>query len=122
MDVVVIVSDSEGVTHFADSTVELTAQPFAPPAVPFEVSAPFPASHGVFFCIPAGWHGDWHPSPAHQYFVQTTGLLEVTVGDGEVRILAPGAVVLLEDLTGRGHLTRVLGDDDVSGVFVQFPT
>jgi hypothetical protein len=39
-----------------------------------------------------------------------------------VRILAPGAVVLLEDLTGRGHLTRVLGDDDVSGVFVQFPT
>lgn len=122
MDVVVIVSDSEGVTHFADSTVELTAQPFAPPAVPFEVSAPFPASHGVFFCIPAGWHGDWHPSPAHQYFVQTTGLLEVTVGDGEVRVLAPGTVVLLEDLTGRGHLTRVLGDDDVSGVFVQFPT
>ena len=45
----------------------------------------------------------------------------LTVGDGEVRILRPGAVVLLEDLTGRGHRTRVVGDEDVCGGFVQLP-
>ena len=117
--VTVIESDADGVTHFRDVTIDLVDQPFAPPAPPLAVSAAIPAAAGVFFRMPAGWFGDWHPAPLHQYYVQTTGTLEVTVGDGEVRILRPGAVVLLEDLDGRGHRTRVVGDEDVCGVFVQ---
>ena len=119
--VTVIVTDADGVSHFRDRTVDLVDQAFAPPAPPLAVSAPVPARAGVFFRMPVGWFGDWHPAPVHQYFVQTTGTLEVTVGDGEVRVLRPGAVVLLEDLTGRGHRTRVVGDEDVCGVFVQLP-
>jgi hypothetical protein len=47
--------------------------------------------------------------------------LEVQVSDGEVRRLSAGAVVYLEDTEGKGHTTRVVGDEAVSGVFVQLP-
>ena len=36
--------------------------------------------------------------------------MEVTVGDGSVRVLNPGDVLLAEDLTGQGHEIRGLGD------------
>ena len=31
------------------------------------------------------------------------------------------SVALLEDVTGKGHTTRVIGDTDVYGMFVQLP-
>jgi quercetin dioxygenase-like cupin family protein len=113
--------DAAGASHFADGTIDLVAQAFAPPAAPLEVSAPVPAASGVFFRMPAGWFGDWHPTPRLQYFVQTTGELEVQVSDGEVRRFHPGDVVYVADTHGTGHTTRVIGDVDVCGVFVQLP-
>ena len=41
--------------------------------------------------------------------------------DGEVRRLGAGDVALLEDVSGKGHRTRVVGDRDGLGVFVQLP-
>jgi hypothetical protein len=32
------------------------------------------------------------------------------VGDGTVRRVGPGDVLLAEDLTGQGHITRVVGN------------
>jgi quercetin dioxygenase-like cupin family protein len=122
MRITVITADGNGETHFVDRELELVAQSFAPPSPPMEVSAPVPAGQGVFFRLTPGWFGDWHPTPCLQYFVQATGELEVQVSDGEVRRLSPGAVVYLEDTEGKGHTTRVVGDDAVSGVFVQLPT
>ena len=122
MRITVITADADGESHFGDRELELVAQSFAPPAPPLEVSAPVPAGQGVFFRMPPGWFGDWHPSPCVQYFVQATGALEVAVSDGEVRHLRPGDVVYLEDTQGRGHTTRVVGDEPVCGVFVQLPT
>ena len=111
--------DAAGESHIVDGAIDLVAQPFAPPAPPLEVSAPIAADHGVFFRMPAGWFGDWHPTPRLQYFVQTTGELEVQVSDGEVRRFHPGDVVYVGDVHGRGHTTRVIGDVAVCGVFVQ---
>jgi len=53
---------------------------------------------------------DWHPEPRRQYFIVLTGQVEITVGDGTVRVLNPGDVLLAEDLTGQGHQVRSLGD------------
>ncbi len=121
MHVTVITVDQDGTSHFADREIDLVARAYAPPAPPLEVSDPVPAARGMFFRMPPGWFGDWHPSPRHQYFVQTTGLLDVQVGDGEVRRLGPGTVVLLEDTHGPGHTTRVVGPDAVCGVFLHLP-
>jgi hypothetical protein len=43
----------------------------------------------------------------------------VQTSNGEVRRFGPGDVVLLEDTTGKGHRSRVVGDRDVLGAVVQ---
>ena len=46
---------------------------------------------------------------------------EIEVGDGQHRKLAPGSVVLVTDIKGRGHRTKVLGKEDVFAVWVPVP-
>ncbi|MGD8439078.1 MAG: cupin domain-containing protein [Holophagae bacterium] len=58
---------------------------------------------------PAGWHGDWHPTPHRQLMIVLAGELEVQVSDGEVRRFGPGATLLVEDTVGRGHVSSVVG-------------
>ena len=40
------------------------------------------------------------------------GIVEVTAGDGEKRRATPGQFILLEDLTGKGHITHSVGPED----------
>lgn len=122
MRLTILAVDADGESHFVDATIALRPQSFAPPAPPLELSEPVADVRGLFFRIPPGWFGDWHPAPCRQYYVQTTGALEVQVSDGETRRFRPGDVVLLEDVHGRGHTTRVLGDEAVCGVYLQLPT
>lgn len=112
-------SDDAGTSHFEDVDIELESTDFAPPAPPLDISTPIPAERTLFCEIPAGWFGDWHPSPRRQLYVGLGGRLEVEVGDGEVRRFGPGDVVLLEDLAGSGHTTRVVGEEHSTCVFVQ---
>jgi hypothetical protein len=112
-------TDEAGTSHFADIDIELETTDFAPPAPPFEVSTPFPAERAMLVEFPVGWFGDWHPSPRRQLYLNLGGRLEVEVADGEVRLVGPGDVVLLEDLTGQGHVTRVIGDVPSTAAFVQ---
>ena len=100
-----IYSDSHGESHFDEPTVELAPKDFAPPAPPLNVSVPIPTAQIVFISSPHDWFGDWHPAPRRQYWIQIAGQIEVEVSDGEVRRFHPGDVALLEDVTGRGHVT-----------------
>lgn len=116
-----IYADAEGESHFEDVAVELAPADFAPPAPPVDVSGPTPADRYLFFRAPAGWYGDWHPAPRRQLFFCAAGEIEATVSDGEIRHFSAGAIALLDDVSGRGHATRVIGDVDAVGVFVQLP-
>ena len=70
----------------------------------------FPAARCFLLSGPADWAGDApHPTPRRQLFCFLRGELEVTASDGETRRFVPGAVLLLEDTTGKGHATRVVG-------------
>jgi uncharacterized cupin superfamily protein len=40
------------------------------------------------------------------------GHLEVTASDGEKRTFGPGDSLLMEDVAGKGHSTRVKGADE----------
>ncbi len=112
-------TDETGASHFEDRDIELRSVDYAPPAPPLDVSAPLAAERALLFEFPDGWFGDWHPAPHRQLYFNLGGHLEVEVADGEVRRLGPGDIVLLEDLTGTGHVTRVIGDAPSTGVFVQ---
>ncbi len=64
----------------------------------------------VFRAFPSGFFSDWHVAPRRQYLITLSGEAEIGLGDGTVHRLGPGDVNLAEDLTGRGHTTRVVGD------------
>lgn len=64
----------------------------------------------VFRRAPAGHIINWHPAPRRQYVVTIAGEWDIECGDGTVRRFKPGDVMLAEDLTGQGHLSRVVGN------------
>jgi len=65
---------------------------------------------GIAFRVaPPGYVLDWHCAPRRQYSISLAGTAEIEVGDGTIARVEPGDVVLAEDLTGRGHVTRVVG-------------
>jgi len=108
-----IFADEEGETHFKDVEIELEFDEYAPPAPPFMVSELRPATQYAFSLFPSGWVGKWHPTPRKQFYFMLSGEVECTVSDGERRVFGPGSIVLLEDTTGKGHVTKVIGSKDV---------
>ena len=104
-------SDSAGISHFGDEKLTFTLTDFAPPAPPISVSGAIESEGAMVISSPAGWEGDWHPAPQRQYFVCLEGQLQVEVSDGEVRTFGPGAVILVEDTLGKGHVSRVVGEE-----------
>jgi quercetin dioxygenase-like cupin family protein len=75
-----------------------------------EGTAMQPAAGIAFRVAPPGYVLDWHCAPRRQYSISLSGTAEIEVGNGTVARVAPGDVVLAEDLTGQGHITRVIGD------------
>jgi hypothetical protein len=112
-------ADDGGETHIEDVQVELTPRDFAPPAPPLYLSPLTPATGFAFARFPAGWGGDWHPTPRRQIYFILAGEIEGDTSDGDRRRLGPGDAVLLEDTTGKGHRARVVSDGDVLTAVVQ---
>jgi len=59
--------------------------------------------------LAAGTVMDWHPAPRRQLVIHLSGELEIELRDGAVQRFGPGDSRLMDDVTGAGHLTRVLG-------------
>ena len=60
---------------------------------------------------PVGRFIDWHPAPRRQFVIILSGQLEIGCGDGTRQVFGPGDARLVEDTTGKGHTTRVLGGE-----------
>ena len=114
-------ADETGASRTEDIDVELLPRDFAPPAPPLCLSSAAPATGFAFARFPAGWVGDWHPTPRRQIFVFLAGELEGETSDGARRRYGPGTAALLEDTTGTGHRARVMGNTDVLAAVVQLP-
>jgi quercetin dioxygenase-like cupin family protein len=119
MKYAIVYTDSIGESHFRDAEISLHSVNFAPPAPPVMLSEYLDVGKMVFFSIPAGWFGDWHPTPKKQFFCCLQGQAEIVVGDGETRCFRAGDVFFLEDTSGRGHTTRVISSDAFVAVVVQ---
>jgi hypothetical protein len=104
--------DANGGSHFENLAIDLYRRDFAPPATPFGVSEFTPASQCGFLRLPPGWVGDMHPSPMRMWVFFLAGQMEFETSNGEKRRCGPGTAMLLEDIAGRGHRSRVTGDAD----------
>jgi len=54
---------------------------------------------------------DFHNASRVQYVVHLAGISEIEVADGTKKRLNPGDVLIAQDTTGHGHITRGIGDE-----------
>jgi hypothetical protein len=47
-----------------------------------------------------------------------SGAVDIEIGDGSVRRLEAGDILIAEDLAGQGHVTREVGDEPRLSIFV----
>jgi quercetin dioxygenase-like cupin family protein len=67
-------------------------------------------ARGVIFRETSGnYDFEWHNAPRRQYVVNLEGEVEIEIGDGTKRILGSGEILLAEDTTGQGHISRAVG-------------
>ena len=66
-----------------------------------------------FLRWPHGFVWEGHPASKRQYVIIVSGRGEVDVAGARKVQLAPGRVLLAEDVTGKGHTTRVGPDEDL---------
>ncbi len=58
---------------------------------------------------------DWHPAPRRQFIVTLAGESEIELEGGKKVRLGPANILLAEDTTGQGHISRaVKGKDRIS--------
>src|SRR5882672_2794629 len=80
------------------------------PASHPQLTSPHLTTNIVFRTAQPGRFSDWHTAPRRQYVINLAGEVEIGLGDGTVHRFGPGHVTLAEDLTGKGHTTRVVGN------------
>jgi hypothetical protein len=105
--------DSAGASHFRD--IEVAWEELRQSN---KFSTRQPASGIVFRETTKDYTVDWHPAPCRQSAINLDGAAHVTAGDGETRNIGPGEVVLVEDTTGRGHISKFIGSAMRRSIFV----
>ncbi len=104
-----VYSGPDGQSHLAEVALAMT--PFIDVEGAHGEGTPTQPATGITFRVsPPGYALGWHCAPRRQYSISLSGTAEIEVGDGTVARIGPGDVVLAEDLTGQGHITRVIGD------------
>ena len=74
---------------------------------------------GVVFRETSGdYNYDFHTAPRRQYVVNLEGEVEIEVGDGTKRILRAGDILLAEDTTGQGHISRAVAGKPRKSLFI----
>ncbi len=76
-------------------------------------SEPVKVSAAQFLRWPRGFVWQGHPASTRQYVIIVSGRGEVDVVGGKNVRLTPGRILLAEDVTGKGHTTRVGPDEDL---------
>ena len=106
-------TDERGNSLFEDKEIELASGFAVPPAEPLHFAQFFDADNSFWIGAPTTWKGEEsHPTPRRQIFITVRGEYQVTAGDGALRKFPAGSVLLLEDITGTGHSTRITSADD----------
>ena len=105
--------DDKGETHFRDIEIEWVEEGRAG-----KLSKRLPATGIIFREVQPDYDLDWHPAPRRQYIINLDAGVKITASDGEARIIAAGEVILVEDTTGKGHLSQAVDKKIRNCIFV----
>lgn len=115
MKITRIYTGADNESHFEEIEVDLKFNGDT------EASELQPAGGILFRRAPARHLNDFHPAPKRQYVITLSGAAEIETGNGTVKRFGPGDVMLADDTTGRGHITRVVGDGPRTYVMIPLP-
>ena len=90
-------TDANGQSHFRDIEVEWVEETRSG-----KLSKRLPATGIIFREVPPTYDLDWHPAPRRQYIIN----------------LDAGEVFLVEDTTGKGHLSKAIDGKIRNCIFV----
>jgi hypothetical protein len=102
----------DGVSHFADEQLTLTPNGGQGVEATLASYRLGDVKGAMFAQLKAGATEDWHVAPRRQFMLCLRGIVEITAGDGTKRQMRPGQFMLLEDTTGKGHITHSAGTED----------
>jgi hypothetical protein len=105
----------DGESHFEDVDVQHESVAVVPGRPTVDVGTTVATAASNLLRISPNWDGDWHPTPKRWFVITLSGELEITTSDGEIRRFGPGSIWLIEDTTGKGHNTRVVGGEEWVG-------
>jgi hypothetical protein len=112
MKIIRLYTGTDNESHFEEKEVDFNFSGDT------EVSATEPATGIIFRRAPATHLSDFHPAPRRQYVITLSGQVEIETGDGTVKRFGPGDVMLADDTTGHGHITRVVGNQPRTYVMI----
>ena len=111
-----IYTGSDGLAHAEDIELKLNARGISDmlkaTGAEFSVRAPTPGANPNNTGASAATDPGWHTGPARQFVITLAGSSEVEVAGGVHVRTSPGHINLIEDTTGKGHITRNFGPED----------
>ena len=76
-------------------------------------------ANGIIFRQTQAEHDrPWHPAPRRQYNINRDAGVELTASDGESRKIGRGEIILVEDTTGKGHLSKSINNEMRHSIFI----
>jgi hypothetical protein len=108
-----IYSDDNGDSHFEDIEI-----PLQDAGAIGKLSAPMPVGNIIFREVEEAYDYTFHTAPQKQYILLLNGGIEIETSLGEKRIFKPGEVLLVEDITGKGHRSKNLQQAKRRSVFI----
>ena len=98
-------TDAKGESHFEDLEIE-----YVETTRSGRLSKRLPATGIIFREVPPTYDLDWHPAPRRQYIINLDNGVQITASDGESRVIGAGEVLLVEDTSGKGHLSKAINE------------
>lgn len=113
MKITRIYTGPDNQSHFQDIEIPLKADEAA------GRMSEFAKATGVIFRETGGdYNYDWHNAPRRQYVIMLEGDVEIEIGDGTKRRFHTGDILLAEDTTGQGHISRAVDGKPRKSMFV----
>jgi hypothetical protein len=105
--------DEDGQSHFRDIEVEWTSEGRGG-----KLSDRLPATGIIFRQVQPDYELDWHSAPRRQYIINLDAGVQITASDGEARTIGAGEVILVEDVSGKGHLSKAVDEKIRHCIFI----
>ena len=113
MAIIRIYSGADGQSHFEDVKLR-----FEPRVDQSETAELIPGSGIVVRRFDPRRSNPWHHAPGRYAVFTLSGAVDIEIGDGTVCRLGPGDILIAEDRTGQGHVTREVGPASRVSIFV----